>query len=242
MCGDDTTPSNTFGSRAGEAWARGHACAPSVHVGVIDEGIMVTHADLAPNIWHNPFDPVDGIDNDGNGYVDDTYGWDFNRDERVVDNGAMEHGTHVSGTIGARGGNGTGVAGVCWNVTIISAQFLGRGGGKTSDAVKAVDYLTDLKTRHGINIVASNNSWGGGGYSRALYEAIDRSNTANILFVAAAGNSGANLDTTPSYPAAYPNANIIAVAALTRSGGLASWSNYGETMPAGVSRFGRPWS
>jgi len=229
MYGDDTSPANAFGSRAGEAWAAGHLCDASVHVGVIDEGIMVGHADLAPNIWTNPHDPVDGVDNDGNGYIDDNHGWDFNRDERVVDNGATSHGTHVAGTIGAAGGNSAGVAGVCWNVTIISAQFLGRGGGSTADAIKAVDYLTDLRTRHGIKVVASNNSWGGGGYSQALRDAIERANAADILFIASAGNSTNNNDARPSYPASYTNGNVISVAALTSTGGLASFSNYGAT-------------
>jgi hypothetical protein len=229
MYGDGTSPSNAYGSQAGEAWAAGHVCNATVHVGVIDEGIMVGHADLAANVWTNPFDPVDGVDNDGNGYVDDDHGWDFERNERLVDNGAMDHGTHVAGTIGAAGGNGAGVAGVCWDVTIISAQFLGRRGGYTSDAVKAVDYLTDLRTRHGMNVVASNNSWGGGGFSQALRDAIERANAANILFVAAAGNASNNNDTTPSYPSSYTNANVIAVAALTNSGALASFSSYGAS-------------
>jgi len=229
MYGDDTSPANPFGSQAGEAWTAGNTCNATVHVGVIDEGIMVGHADLAANVWTNPFDPVDGIDNDGNGYVDDDHGWDFQRGERRVDNGAAEHGTHVAGTIGAAGGNGAGVAGVCWNVTIISAQFLGKSGGKTSDAIKAVDYLTDLQNRHGIHVVASNNSWGGGGYSQALGNAIERANVANILFVAAAGNSSTNNDATPSYPSSYANANVISVAALTSSGALASFSSYGAT-------------
>ncbi|MDQ3056325.1 MAG: S8 family serine peptidase, partial [Pseudomonadota bacterium] len=140
------------------------------------------------------------------------------------------HGTHVSGTIAGVGGNGKGVAGVCWSgVKLISGKFLGRNGGTTANAVSAIDYFNDLKSRHGINLVATNNSWGGGGFSQALQDAIGRANTANILFVAAAGNSGANNDTTASYPSNYPNANIIAVAATTSTGALASYSQYGAT-------------
>src|SRR5439155_20246401 len=152
--------------------------------------------------------------NDGNGFVDDVHGWDFFEHNSSIYDGAPgnttldSHGTHVSGTIGAIGGNGAGVVGVNWNVTIISTKFLGPNGGTTADAVSALNYLTDLKTRHGLNIVATNNSWGGGGYSQALHDAILRAAKAGILFVAAAGNGnafgvGQNNDTTPTYPSNY---------------------------------------
>lgn len=232
MYGDASSPANPFGSQAAEAWAAGHTDCSGVLVGVIDEGIYFNHPDLAANIWTNPYDPVDGIDNDGNGYVDDVRGWDFDGNSNNINSGGAndDHGTHVAGTIGAVGGNGVGVAGVCWSgVKLISGRFLGRRGGTTANAIKAVDYFTDLKTRHGLNIVATNNSWGGGGFSQALQDAIERANTAGILFVAAAGNSGANNDTTASYPSNYPNANIIAVAALASNGSLASYSQYGAT-------------
>jgi subtilisin family serine protease len=235
MYGDGTSPANQYGSQAGEAWAAGHTGSKSVVVGIIDEGAMYNHEDLAGNFWTNPYDPVDGIDNDGNGYVDDVHGWDFaNNDNTTFDGSSDDHGTHVSGTIGGIGGNGKGVAGVNWAVTLISAKFLGRNGGTTANAIKAVDYITDLKTRHGLNLVATNNSWGGGGFSQALQDAIERANAADILFVAAAGNGGSdgvgdNNDAVANYPSNYPNSNIIAVAALTSSGGLASYSNYGAT-------------
>jgi subtilisin family serine protease len=232
MYGDATSPANQFGSQAGEAWAAGHTDCSGVLIGVIDEGIYFNHPDLAANIWTNPYDPVDGVDNDGNGYVDDVRGWDFDGNSNNINSGGAgdDHGTHVAGTIGAVGGNGVGVAGVCWSgVKMISGRFLGRRGGTTANAIKAVDYFTDLKTRHGLNIVATNNSWGGGGFSQALQDAIGRANNAGILFVAAAGNSGANNDTTASYPSNYPNANIIAVAALASNGSLASYSQYGAT-------------
>src|SRR3990170_3595266 len=228
MYGDATSPANQYGSQAGEAWAAGNTGSGSVVIGIIDEGAKYTHEDLAANFWTNPFDPVDGVDNDGNGYVDDTHGWDFDGNNNSTFDGTQDdHGTHVAGTIGAVGGNGVGVTGVNWSVTLISAKFLGRRGGTTANAIKAVYYVTDLKTRHGLNIVATNNSWGGGGFSQGLQDAIGRANTANILFIAAAGNSGANNDTTASYPSNYPNANIIAVAALASSGALASYSQYG---------------
>jgi subtilisin family serine protease len=231
MYGAGTSPANQYGSNAAAAWAAGRTGSSSVYIGVIDEGIQYTHPDLSGQVWTNPFDAADGVDNDGNGYVDDIRGWDFaNNDNSIYDGGNKgnldDHGTHVAGTIGAKS-NGSGVVGVNWNVTLISAKFLGRNGGTTANAVRAVDYLTNLKTRHGLNIVASNNSWGGGGYSQALYDAIARANAANILFIAAAGNSGTNNDTTASYPSNYDLPNVIAVAAIDRNGALASWSQYG---------------
>lgn len=228
MYGDATSPANVYGSQAGESWAAGHTCNSGVYVGVIDEGLMDTHEDLAANAWTNPYDPVDGTDNDGNGYADDVHGWDFDGGNNSTFDGTTDdHGTHVSGTIAGAGGNGKGVAGICWSAKLISAKFLGRRGGTTANAIKAVDYLTDLKTRHGLNIVASNNSWGGGGYSQALADAIGRAGDANILFVAAAGNETNDNDANPSYPGSYANENIISVAALTSTGGLASYSNWG---------------
>ena len=232
MYGDASSPANQYGSQAAEAWGAGHTDCGNVIVGVIDEGIYYNHEDLAANIWSNPYDPVDGIDNDGNGKVDDVRGWDFDGGSSDINSGGAgdDHGTHVSGTIAGVGGNGKGVAGVCWSgVKLISAKFLGRRGGTTANAIAAVDYITDLKTRHGLNIVATNNSWGGGGFSQGLQDAIGRANTANILFIAAAGNSAYDNDAQASFPSNYPNANIIAVASTTSAGGLSSFSQWGAT-------------
>lgn len=236
MYGDATTPANPNGSQAGEAWAAGHNGCSSVYVGIIDEGYMYMHEDLTASAGTNPGETAgNGVDDDGNGYVDDVYGWDFDGNNKTVFDGAGDdHGTHVAGTIGGTGGNGKGVAGVCWSVKLLNAKFLGNRGGTTANAIKAVDYLTDLKTRHGINLVATNNSWGGGGFSQALKDAIDRSGAANILFIAAAGNGGNdgvgdNNDTTPHYPSTYASENIIAVASITSSGAKSSFSNYGST-------------
>jgi hypothetical protein len=237
MYGDATSPANQYGSQAGEAWARGSTCASStntapVWVGIIDEGVMYKHPDLAPNIGKNPGEDgkVNGNDDDTNGYIDDVYGWDFDGNNNTTYDGSQDdHATHVAGTIGAAGGNGIGVAGMCWSIKMINAKFLGRNGGTTANAIKAVDYMTNLKKLHHLNLVATNNSWGGGGFSKGLQDAIERANTEGILFIAAAGNSGVNIDLTPSYPAGYPNANIISVAAITSSGVLASYSNYGPT-------------
>jgi len=96
--------------------------------------------------------------------------------------------------------------------------------------VKAVDYYTDLKARHGINLVATSNSWGGGGFSQALADAIARANTAGILFIAAAGNSTYDCDTsTACYPAEYTSANVLTVASITSTGAISSFSNFGAT-------------
>lgn len=219
-----------YGIQASTAWANNKTGSSSVYVGIIDEGYMYTHVDLAGNSGNLNEKGGDKIDNDGNGYVDDTYGWDcITNDNTVFDGVNDDHGTHVAGTIGAVGGNSKGVAGVCWDVRLIDAKFLGTNGGTTANAIKAVDYFTNLKTKTGINLVATNNSWGGGGYSQGLYDAISRANTAGILFVAAAGNNGTNNDVTASYPSNYDLPNVIAVAAIDNNGALASFSQYGAT-------------
>jgi subtilisin family serine protease len=249
MYGGSTSPANQFGSDAGRLWERGFTGSSSVYVGVIDSGIDINHPDLAPNIWANPFDPVDGIDNDGNGYIDDVHGWDFlGQNNSVYDGSASNlnidaHGTHVAGTIGARGRNSVGVAGLNWSVTLIPMKFLNASGsGFTSDAVLAVNYLIDLKQRHGLNVVAANNSWSVA-YSITLHEAFIRAAKANILMVAAAGNNASNNDVTPRYPAGFDTTQtpmggselpanfdaVISVAALTALGDIAPSSNYGAT-------------
>lgn len=231
MYGTSTSPANQYGSQAAVAWANGKTGVNTIYIGIIDEGYMYTHTDLAANAGVNPGEIAgNGVDDDGNGYKDDVYGWDFDaNNSSVFDGVADDHGTHVAGTIGGVGGNGTGVAGVVWKVKLMSAKFLGTKGGTTTNAIKAVDYFTDLKQRHGINLVATNNSWGGGAFSQALKDAIDRANNAGILFIAAAGNETNNNDVNLSYPGSYTSANIIAVASITNTGTLSSFSNYGAT-------------
>ena len=233
---------NVYGINAEAAWNDGQTGSKSIFVGIVDTGVQITHPDLVDNIWTNPYDAVDGIDNDGNGFVDDIHGCDFvNNDNSVYDSVNDDHGTHVAGTIGGKGGNGAGVAGVNWNVTMISTKFLGTNGGTTADAVRAIDYITDLKTRHGMDVVATNNSWGGGGYSAALHSAIIRAAKADILTIIAAGNDASNNDSVASYPSntstlvgtttttAASYEGVIAVASLDSSGAMSSFSNYGKT-------------
>ncbi len=227
---------NQYGSQAEKAWNNGFTGSNNVYIGVIDEGIQYTHSDLAANVWNNPFDPIDGVDNDGNGKIDDSQGWDFfSNDRTVYDGTGDDHATHVAGTIGGKGGNGIGVAGVNWNVTMISTKFLGPSGGSTAGAIQSLDYLTDLKTRHGLNIIATNNSWGGGGFSQGLLDAITRAANQGILFVAAAGNSAVNNDVSASYPSNYDTTagagydSVIAVASITSTGARSSFSSYGAT-------------
>ncbi|MHB9077543.1 MAG: Ig-like domain-containing protein [Pirellulaceae bacterium] len=203
-------------------------------IAVIDTGVDYTHPDLAANMWVNPGEIAgDGVDNDGNGYIDDIHGIDTAYDDSDPMDGplpAYSHGTHVAGTIAAVGDNNSGVVGVNWQAKIMALKFLPDvGGGATSDAMVAIDYMTMMKTVYDVNIVVSNNSWGGGGYSQALKEAIQRSISAGIVFVAAAGNNSSNNDINLSYPASYDLDGIISVAATTSQDTRASFSNYGAT-------------
>ncbi|WP_158265703.1 S8 family serine peptidase [Blastopirellula marina] len=201
---------------------------PNVVIAVIDTGVDYAHPDLINSMWVNPGEIAgDGIDNDGNGFVDDVYGYDFlNNDGDPMDDNM--HGTHVAGTIAAEGNNSQGVVGVASNASIMALKFLSASGsGSTADAVRALNYATMMKKLYGVNVVATNNSWGGGEYSSALYSAIKASGDENILFVAAAGNDGVNNDVTPQYPANYGLDNVISVAATDANDQLASFSNYG---------------
>ncbi|MEY4533718.1 MAG: hypothetical protein RLZZ246_36 [Planctomycetota bacterium] len=208
-------------SRAHLAWDTFTGSSTLV-VAIIDDGTSRTHPDLAANIWSNPGEiSGDGIDNEGNGYVDDTWGYDFY--QRDNDPSGTGHGTHTAGTVGAVGNNGVGVAGVMWSCKLMALRFLGPNGGVTSDAILSVQYANGKRVR------VSNNSWGGGGFSQALYDAINAGKAANHIFVAASGNSGINSDSSPAYPGAYNLDNIINVAATDNNDGRASFSNYGAT-------------
>lgn len=194
-----------------------------VIVGVIDSGVDYRHPDLADNMWRNPGEiPGNGIDDDRNGFVDDVYGWDFfSNDNDPMDGDG--HGTHVAGTIAARGDNNVGVAGVNWQARIMALRFLGPTGGTTSNAIRAIDYARTM----GAHL--TNNSWGGGGFSTALRDAIAATGEAGMLFLAAAGNDGQDTDRLPHYPSGYDLDNIISVAATDHNDRLASFSNFGLT-------------
>jgi hypothetical protein len=187
-----------------------------VIVAVIDTGVDYTHRDLASHMWHNKNEiSGDGIDNDGNGFIDDVKGWDFaNNDNDPYDD--HYHGTHVSGIV-------LSVQDVRDRaIQIMPVKFLsGSGFGSTGDAIQAIDYAV----KNGASVL--NNSWGGGSYSQALRDAIISSYYANRVFVVAAQNRAENLDEKPAYPPSYLIPNMITVAALDDQQNLAWFSNYG---------------
>lgn len=195
-----------------------------ISVSVIDTGVDYNHNELKNNIFVNTAEIAgNGIDDDANGFIDDVHGWNFagvSTNDPMDDN---EHGTHCSGTIGAGGNDGNKIAGVTWNVRILPVKFLtGGGSGTLADAVKAIQYSTKMK----VNIMS--NSWGGGGFSQAMFDAIKEAKDAGILFIAAAGNDGQNSDNSPHYPAGYQVENVMAIAASTNLDTLASFSTYGK--------------
>ncbi|MBT6440764.1 MAG: S8 family serine peptidase, partial [Flavobacteriales bacterium] len=213
----------TPGLNLAEAWdiSTGEAI---VTVAVLDTGVDLDHPDLAANIWVNPREtPNNGIDDDNNGYIDDVNGWDFvNNDNRPDDDEG--HGTHVAGTIGAVSNNGIGVAGISPNVRIMPLKALNEfGSGLTSDFFLALEYAV----ANGAEV--SNNSWGGPNPDRWMQALIEDAGQVGHVFVAAAGNDESNNDIVPDYPNSYPSGNIISVAAIEESGGLASFSNYGRS-------------
>ncbi len=207
---------------APEAWVA--VAAPRTVVAIIDTGTQLDHEDLAANIWVNPAerDGTAGADDNvpANGFIDDIHGWDFfdNDADPSDDDG---HGTHTAGTVGAVAGNALGVAGVCGTCQLMILRFIGPNGGTTSDAIAALQYAV----ANGATV--SNNSWGGGPYSQALYDAIQAAGDAGHIFVAAAGNSSSNNDAIPAYPASYDLDNIISVAATDNRDVLAGFSNFG---------------
>ncbi len=193
----------------------------SVVVGVVDTGVDYTHPDLAANIWSNP-GGIGGCSAGTHGYNAITLTCN-----PLDDN---NHGTHVSGTIGAVGNNGIGVAGINWTTRIMGLKFLDAGGsGTTADAITAIDFAVQAKIA-GVNIRVLNNSWGGGGFSQALLDEINKAGTNNMLFVVAAGNSTTDLNRRTFYPCSYTTAaNLICVAATDQNDALAGFSNYGST-------------
>ena len=233
------TPNDTsFGSLYGmakisapQAWDL-NTGSPAVVVANIDTGVKYTHEDLAANMWTNPGEVNNnGIDDDGNGFIDDFYGYDFffNDPDPVDENG---HGTHTSGTIGAVGNNALGVVGVSWNVRIMSIKIYDSDGFGTTSAmlVNAYNYVRMMKNR-GVNIRATNNSYGGCdeacGYDQATKDALDAMGNAGILNVFAAGNNNRNIDNEPFFPASYTSPSVLSVANSTSSDDRSGSSNFG---------------
>src|SRR5205085_5065336 len=223
----------------------------------------INHPDLAANIWMNPGEVAgNGVDDDGDGFVDDVHGWDFTAEANgqpcgtgpgeparagcgnstVFDGPGTypndetdANGTHVSGTIGAVGNNGTGSVGINWQTTIIPLKFIdSSGSGDSINAIRAGAYAKALRDKfvatngaQGANVRVLNNSYGGGGFSQAEQDAIRAVGDSGILFVVAAGNDSDNNDIFPSFPANYDAPNIISVAATDRFDARSSFSNFG---------------
>ena len=199
-----------------------------VTVAVVDDGVALTHPDLAPNLWINPSEiAANGRDDDGDGYVDDVNGYDFvagRGDPSPARSGEERwHGTHVAGTIGAAGDNRIGICGLNWKVSLMALRAIGPRGGRSDDLARAIDYAVD----HGARVV--NASWGGGGHSQAIAKAVARARERGVLFVPAAGNDG---DPRPSFPANLGGDNVISVGALAPDGRLAPFSNRGALVAA----------
>ena len=200
------------------AWNEQTSCAK---VAVLDTGMQLNHPDLKQNLWTNSKETNNGVDDDGNGYIDDVNGVDI-----VTGRGSGEdgngHGTHVAGIIGARGNNDRGISGLCWKVKMVNVRILdAEGRGYVAQQVAGIDYAL----RAGAKII--NCSFGGPDSSPAMQDAIAQAHKQGALIVAAAGNDGVDADQKPFYPAAYPDSNVLSVAATDDRDKLASFSNYG---------------
>jgi subtilisin family serine protease len=208
---------------APEAWDA-RTSASNILVAIVDTGVRFSHQDLAANMWVNPGEIAgNGVDDDGNGYVDDVHGINAAANNGNP-NDPFGHGTQVAGMAGAVGNNGVGVATAAWRVRLMACRFYDdAGNGSISDAIECFDYAR----ARGAHII--NASFVTTGYSSTFYNTVNACRTAGILVVAAAGNDAANNDTTPYYPASFNLDNVIAVAASSRSDALASYSNYGAT-------------
>jgi regulation of enolase protein 1 (concanavalin A-like superfamily) len=208
---------------------------PANVVGIVDTAVDVTHPDLAPNIWSAPASFSVTIAGKTVACPAGTPG--FESQSGILSCGpgaAMQHATHVAGIIGAAGNNQQGVSGINWRASMMSLNFMPNGSsGYTSDAINAIEFAIQMKARFAGspagNVRVLNNSWGGAGFSQALQDEIDRAAANDIMFVAAAGNSGANLDATPDYPASFGRANMLNVASSNAYEQLSTFSNYGQT-------------
>jgi subtilisin family serine protease len=209
--------------QAPKVWEKFTVGSRDIVVGVIDTGIDYRHEDLVGNLWKNPKEiPNNGLDDDQNGYIDDIYGWNFynNTNDPFDDN---QHGTHVSGIIGAVAGNRIGTIGMSPKVSLMACKFLGKDGrGTTSTAIRAIEYAL----KNGAKIL--NNSWGGPRFSQPLLDTIKAAERMGVLFIAAAGNYNRDLDEEPLYPASYDAVNIISVASSDSGDYKSVFSNYGR--------------
>ncbi len=209
-----------FKVKAPTAWnaARGDGAI----VAVLDSGIALDHPDLVNNIWQNPSELDDGVDNDGNGFADDIYGADWVHGDGMPDD-EDGHGTHVAGTIAADADDGNPAVGVAPGARVMPLKFLdGQGSGNVGDAIAAIDYAV----ANGADVI--NASWGGPDYSTALEDAIRRAGDAGVIVATAAGNDASDNDSTPTYPSSMSLPNLISVAATDSEGKPASFSNYGR--------------
>ncbi|MEM7645985.1 MAG: S8 family peptidase [Pseudomonadota bacterium] len=222
--------SRGFDINALNAWKKTTG-SKDVIVAIIDTGMDLNHPDLVDNLWINEAEKngQPGVDDDGNGYVDDLHGWNFPVSSNEP-NDTRGHGTHVAGIVGAKGNNGKGIVGANWDVSLMALNmFAGSGQAETSDAIMAIDYAV----ANGAKVI--NASWGAAQKDveeedfTLLAEAITRASDAGVTFVAASGNSRRNTDTTPFVPSSMDIPNIIAVGSMSRSGRLSSFSNYGKT-------------
>ena len=206
-----------------DAWDR--ATGDDIVVAIMDTGVDDSHPDLFDNMWRNPGEVAgNGIDDDGNGYVDDVYGYDFvDGDGFAEDN--WGHGTHVAGIAAAVGNDGYGVPGLAYGAQIMALKFLDvDGGGYASQGAAAIRYAVD----QGADVI--NMSFGGPGYSYAMRDAIEYAHDRGVMVSAAAGNESRDNDSSPSYPASYELDNVLSVAATDRRDRLSSFSNYGDSV------------
>ena len=223
-----TTSSGTWGQTyadlwgldkisAKKVWATGVSGKSSIIMAVVDSGLDLTHADIIDNLYANPSETAgNGVDDDGNGYIDDTVGWDFvNSDNDPTDD--YLHGTHVAGTIAATGNNGIGMAGVMWKAQILPVKVLGAdGSGDTANTVNAIMYAVD----QGADVINISIKSGGGS---ELEAAVEYASSLGVVIVASAGNDAT--DAMNQAPAMYDD--VITVASSSSSDELSSSSNFG---------------
>lgn len=190
-------------------------------VAIVDSGVDLTHPDLAPYLFHNNLDPIDGKDNDNNGLVDDYTGWDFSQYDNVPQD-RFYHGTHLAGIVGVVSNN---------SVSILPIKSISdNGSGYIGSIVAGINYAVQLKNK-GFNIVAINCSWGGvSSMPLSVSTAIKNASDAGIVVVIAAGNNGTNLDVTPLYPGSFSYSNSLTVGAINPDNSLAGYSNYGRSV------------